>query len=186
MRTAGRSLAAFRRGALVRQDGGRIQHDPGGVSHRGAGQRVLESREWRVVLRRASPHDLSGDFGCVPPVSILDCEQDWNVWHPEYDKKLGPPTANATVTGAKYHRSFGSGTTVDLDLSDPKHPKSCIRWSDGDTTGADCAHSRKKILQHRYVTVEIGAGRCDVTKYGAVGDGKADDVRVQQQQPPLG
>ena len=75
---------------------------------------------------------------------------------------------------------------MDLDLSDPKHPKSCIRWSDGDTTGADCAHSRKKILQHRYVTVEIGAGRCDVTKYGAVGDGKADDVRVQQQQPPLG
>ena len=107
MRTAGRSLAAFRRGALVRQDGGRIQHDPGGVSHRGAGQRVLESREWRVVLRRASPHDLSGDFGCVPPASILDCEQDWNVWHPEYDKKLGPPTANATVDGAKYHRSFG-------------------------------------------------------------------------------
>ena len=77
----------------------------------------------------------------------------------------------------------GSGTTVDLDLSDPKHPKSCIRWSDGDTTGADC-QSRKKILQHRYVTVEIGAGRCDVTKYGAVGDGKADDVRVQQQPAP--
>ena len=73
---------------------------------------------------------------------------------------------------------------MDLDLSDPKHPKSCIRWSDGDTTGADCAHSRKKVLQHRYVTVEIGAGRCDVTKYGAVGDGKADDVRVQQQPAP--
>ena len=102
MRTAGRSLAAFCGGALVRQDGGRIQHDPGGVSHRGAGQRVLESREWRLVLRRASPHNLSGDFGCVPPASILDCEQDWNVWHPEYDKKLGPPTANATVDGAKY------------------------------------------------------------------------------------
>ena len=78
----------------------------------------------------------------------------------------------------------GSGTTVDLDLSDPKHPKSCIRWSDGDTTGADCDHSRKKVLQHRYVTVEIGAGRCDVTKYGAVGDGKTDDVRVQQQPAP--
>jgi len=88
------------------------------------------------------------------------------------------------VVADRYHRSFGSGTTVDLDLSDPKHPKSCIRWSDGDTTGADC-QSRKKILQHRYVTVEIGAGRCDVTKYGAVGDGKTDDVRVQQQQPPV-
>ena len=56
-------------------------------------------------------------------------------------------------------------------------------WQTHGTTGADC-QSRKKILQHRYVTVEIGAGRCDVTKYGAVGDGKADDVRVQQQPAP--
>ena len=29
-------------------------------------------------------------------------------------------------------------------------------------------------LQHRYVTVEIGGDTCDVTQYGAVGDGLTD------------
>ncbi len=35
-------------------------------------------------------------------------------------------------------------------------------------------HRVARQLQHRYVTVEIGGATCDVTQYGAVGDGHTD------------
>lgn len=61
------------------------------------------------------------------------------MWHVEYDKALGAPVSNATVDGGKYNRKFTSGTTVDLDVSGGEgQERSCIRWSDGYTTGNAC------------------------------------------------
>lgn len=44
------------------------------------------------------------------------------------------------------------------------------------SAGCTCsvAQPMTRQLRHRYVTVEIGDATCDVTKYGAIGDGKTD------------
>jgi len=65
-----------------------------------------------------------------------DCGS-WNRWYPEYDRALGAPVTNATAMNANktvWTRSFASGTTVYLDGRDGHRPRTCIRWSDGNTT----------------------------------------------------
>ena len=42
------------------------------------------------------------------------------------------------------------------------------------SVGAQAHQKNTRQLRHRYVTVEIGDATCDVTKYGAIGDGKTD------------
>ena len=62
------------------------------------------------------------------------CDQGWDVWYDEYDWALGAPLGNATLTnGTLWRRAFASGTVVTLDVSS-KHPRACIRWSNGNIT----------------------------------------------------
>ena len=43
-----------------------------------------------------------------------------------------------------------------------------------DAAGRQTDAPPRRVLRGRYVTVEIGGATCDVTQYGAVGDGRTD------------
>ena len=49
-----------------------------------------------------------------------------------------------------------------------------------DGTGGPTHQSQHRPIQGRYVAVSVGTTECDVTKFGAKGDGKADDTAAIQ------
>eukprot|EP01084_Bolivina_argentea_P138303 243518_1 len=44
-------------------------------------------------------------------------DNDWNIWHQEYDKPLGEPMGKAILTGDIYKRTFSSGTVVSFNIT---------------------------------------------------------------------
>eukprot|EP00039_Didymoeca_costata_P015923 m.277406 g.277406 ORF g.277406 m.277406 type:complete len:381 (-) comp16306_c0_seq14:759-1901(-) len=64
-------------------------------------------------------------FGTGPWITtgLEDIQQRW--CPPLYEKPLGKPVGNATLTGTEYKRSFASGTTVTFDT---KTNKGAINW----------------------------------------------------------
>lgn len=73
--------------------------------------------ELAAFLVAAGPHSyyMCGDFKTSKPV-----------WLPVYDKKLGAPLGNATLTDGVYTRSFASGTTVTYDT---RTETGTIKWA---------------------------------------------------------
>lgn len=67
--------------------------------------------------------------------SFFGCSRGWRIqtdpvnhaWHPQFDKKLGPPLGPAVKTGNVWHRSFAAGVTVSFNT---KTNAGNITWAD--------------------------------------------------------